>query len=70
MKESIFDDRSRSEWEALIDEWVHDELSRRMLKRKYLDGICYEDLPKEFFIGVDGCKKRIKKAKEQLFRHI
>lgn len=70
MKDSIFDDRSRSEWEALIDEWVHDELSRKMLKRKYLDGICFEPLAEEFYISVEGCKKRVKKAREQLFRHI
>lgn len=65
-----FDKRCRSEWEELIDQWVHNEVDRKMLKRKYLDGICFEPLSEEFDITPNHCEKRVKKARTQLFKHI
>ena len=66
----IIDSKSRKEWECLIDEWVHNEIDRRMLKRRLLDGVCFEPLAEEFDLSVNHCQSRIKKAKTQLFRHI
>jgi hypothetical protein len=37
-------DLSRSEIEALIDEWILNERDRKILKRRMIDGICYEPL--------------------------
>ena len=68
--DNIVNTKSRSEWEELIDEWVHNEVDRRMLKRKLLDGICFEPLAEEFELSVNHCQTRIKKAKAQLFSHI
>lgn len=42
------DDMSRTEIEYLIDEWIHKERDRKILKRRLLDGICYEPLAEEF----------------------
>ena len=36
-------DLSRSEVEHLIDEWIFSERDRAILKRRLLDGICYEE---------------------------
>lgn len=67
---TIIDSKSRGEWERLIDEWVHSEVDRRMLKRRLLDGVCFEPLAEEFELSVNHCQNRIKKAKAQLFKHI
>ena len=45
-------DLSRSEWENLIDEWVFSERGRALLKRRLLDGICFEPLAEEFDLSV------------------
>ena len=66
----IIDSKSRKEWEDLIDNWIHNEVDRRMLKRRLLDGICFEPLAEEFELSVNHCQSRIKKAKAQLFKHI
>lgn len=70
MKNPIIDDKSRSEWEKLIDEWVHDERDRAMLKRRLLDGVCFEPLAEEFNLSAVRVKERIYKAQKQLFKHI
>ena len=65
-----FNKRKREEWEYLINEWVHNEIDRQMLKRKYLDGVCFEPLAEEFCLSVNHCQTRVKKARNQLFKHI
>ena len=66
----IVNSKSRAEWESLIDNWVHNEVDRKMLKRRLLDGICFEPLAEEFDLSVNHCQARIKKAKIQLFKNI
>lgn len=45
-------DISRSEVSDLIDEWIFSERDRAILKRRLLDGICYEPLAEEFDLSV------------------
>ena len=47
---------SRSEWENLIDQWIFKERDRAILKRRLLDGICYEPLAEEFDLSVQQTK--------------
>lgn len=61
---------SRSEWENLIDQWIFNETDRKLLKRRLLDGICYEPLGEEFGLSTVGVKNRIYKAQNKLFKHI
>ena len=63
-------DLSRSEIESLIDEWILNERDRRILKRRMIDGICYEPLAEEFDLSVQRVKSIVYKSKEKLFRHI
>ena len=63
-------DRSRSEWLRLIEEWVHDERDRAILARHMLDGITIERLAEEFDLSVVRTFQIIKRAREQLFRHL
>ena len=43
-----FEGYSRSTVSAAIDEWIFNERDRAILKRRLLDGICYEPLAEEF----------------------
>ena len=61
---------SRSEWENLIDQWVFKERDRAILKRRLLDGICYEPLAEEFDLSVPQTKTIVYKATEKLIKHI
>lgn len=61
---------SRSEVEALIDEWIFSERDRAILKRRMLDGICYEPLAEEFDLSVRQIKNIVYKSQEKLFRHM
>lgn len=63
-------DLSRSEWEHLIDEWIFSERDRELLKRRLLDGICYEPLAEEFDISVTQVKNILNKLQAKLFKHL
>ena len=63
-------DLSRTQIENLIDEWIFNERDRRILKRRLLDGICYEPLAEEFGLSVRQIKNMVYKCEDKLFRHI
>ena len=63
-------DLSRSEWENLIDEYIFKERDRAILKRRLLDGICYEPLAEEFDLSVQQTKTIVYKATEKLIKHL
>jgi len=54
----------------LIDDYIHSERDRRILKRRLIDGICYEPLAEEFDMSVRQMKSIVYKAQERLFKHI
>lgn len=61
---------SRSQWSELIDEWILDERDRFILKRRLLDGVCFQQLADESCLALDSVKKRFYKAEHRLFDHI
>lgn len=66
----IPDNLSRSELEALIDEWVigkNAERDRSVLKRRLLDGICFEPLSEEFGLSVRQTKNIVYKYERKIF---
>ena len=63
-------DYSRSELNTAIDEWILNEKHRAILKRRLLDGICFEPLAEEFDMSVRQIKRIVYKEQEVLFRHI
>ena len=65
-----FEDYSRSTVSAAIDEWIFNERDRAILKRRLLDGICYEPLAEEFELSVDCIKQIVYKSQDRLFRHL
>lgn len=63
-------DYSRSELISAIDEWILSERDRAILKRRLVDGICFEPLAEEFDLSVVQVKRIVYKSQERLFRHI
>lgn len=66
----VRDDLSNSQIESLIDEWISDEVDRRILKRRLIDGLTFSQLSDEFHLCDRQIKNRVYKAQEKLFRHI
>ena len=67
------DNLSRSDIEHLIDEWIigkNAERNRRILKRRMIDGICFEPLAEEFDISVQQVKNIVYKGQRIIFKHI
>jgi hypothetical protein len=62
--------RSRSEWEQLIDEWIFSERDRLIIKRRLLDGICFEPLAEEFQMSDRHIKRIVKRSTDILMAHI
>lgn len=63
-------DYSRSELTEAIDEWVLNEKYRAILKRRLIDGICFEPLAEEFDMSVRQIKNIVYKSQEKVFRHL
>lgn len=66
----ISDDIPNSERARLIDEYVHSERDRKLMKRRLIDGVCFEPLAEEFDLSVRHVKKIVYKCEETIFRHI
>lgn len=45
----------------LIDEYIHSERDRAILKRRLIDGICFEPLAEEFDLSVRHVKNIVYK---------
>ena len=61
---------TNSQIRALIDEYIHSERDRGILKRRLIDGICYEPLAEEFDISRSQVIRIIEKGERAVFRHI
>lgn len=64
------DDLSYSQIEHLIDEWILNERNRKIIKRRLLDGICYEPLAEEFGLSVRQVKNIVYKSEIKIFKHV
>ena len=56
-----------SEIERRIDERVHHERNRRILKRRLIDGICFEPLAEEFDMSVIQMKRIVYRYQDAIF---
>ncbi len=61
---------TNSQIEAAIDEYVHNERNRMILKRRYIDGIHIEPLAEEFDLSTKQIKNIIKKDGDYVFLHL
>ena len=63
-------DYTNSQIAALIDEHIHSERDRAILKRRLIDGICYEPLAEEFDLSTQRVKAIVYKAENKLFKYL
>lgn len=53
---------------SLIDEYIHSERDRAILKRRLIDGITYEALAEEFDLSVTQVKRIVYKGEDIIFK--
>jgi len=64
-------DLSAPEVEHRINEWImgrHAERNRKILRRRLIDGICYEPLAEEFDMSVRQIKNIVYAGENKIFR--
>lgn len=61
---------TNSQIEHLIDEYIHSDRDRRILKRRFIDGICFEPLAEEFDMSDRQIKRVVYKLQERIFKHL
>jgi len=54
----------------LIAEYIHSERDRRILERRLIDGIVFEQLAEEFDMSPRQIRNIVKKDTDILFKHI
>ena len=63
-------DYLNSEMEKAIDEHIHNERNRHILKLRFIDGWHFEELAGEFHLSVSQVKNIVGRSKITLFKHI
>ena len=64
---------SRSELIRLINQWIigsNAERNRKIIKRRLIDGICFEPLAEEFGLSVRYIKTVVYKCEDKIFSHL
>ena len=61
---------SNSQISYLIDEWIHSERDRNILKLRYIDGLTFEKIAETSDMSVRQVKRIIYKSEMTLFRHL
>ena len=61
---------SKDELIDIIDQYIHHERNREILKRKLLDGICYEPLAEEFGLTPRRCKDIVRECQSIVFKQL
>ena len=64
------DNLSRTEIEHIVDEWIHNEVHRLIIKRRLLDGITYERLAEEFDYSPRHIKNIVYKCMDKICVHL
>lgn len=60
-------DYTNSEIAEAINEYIHSERDRAILKRRLIDGICFEPLAEEFQMSIRQTKSIVYRGQEKVF---
>lgn len=63
-------DYSNSQMEKIINEYIHSERDRKLLKRRYIDGILQEPLAEEFDLSIRQTQNIIYKYENLIFKKL
>lgn len=68
-----YEELPNSEIQRLIDEWIRKERDRKIIKRRLIDGITYEQLAEEFWdeygLSVRQIKNIVYRSEIKIFCH-
>ena len=54
----------------LIDEHIHSDRDRKILRRRFVDGVRFEPLAEEFGISVTQAKRIVYKGQKRIFAYL
>lgn len=63
-------DVPNSRIEEVIDNYVHVEKHRALLKRRFIDGICFEPLSEEFGLSVIQTQRIVYRYTSIIYKHL
>lgn len=63
-------DYTNSSMETLIDEWIHSDRDRMILKHRLIDGWTYRQIAEAVQMEESTCKRKVYKLQENLFSKI
>lgn len=61
---------SNSQISAIIDEYIHDALHRRILKMRFIDHTIYDDIAAAVECDVSTVKRIVRKNEWTVFKHL
>lgn len=64
-----FEDISNSQLSDMIDEWIHSERDRMIMKSRLIDGKTFEFIAEEQDMSVRQIKNIVYKCEQRLFTH-
>ena len=67
---SEFPEISCSQMDFLINEWIPHERDRKIMHRRMIDGILFDDLADEFGLSVRRTKAIVYKWQKVIYRHL
>lgn len=65
-----YDERAHDQIEQAIDQWIHNERHREVLKLKLLRGLTYEKVAEAVDMSAKGVQKIVYRSEDKLFRHL
>lgn len=54
----------------VIDQYIHNKRNREILKRRLIDGACFEPLAEEFDLSVRQVKNIVYKGEKVIFKYV
>jgi len=64
------DDVTNSQIAHVIDEYIHSERDRDLMKARLIDGICFEPLADRFNLSVTQTKRIVYKLEKRIFKYL
>ena len=61
---------TNSQIRDIIDEHIHSQRDRELLKSRYIDGLTYEKLAEKYDLSVKQVRNIILKSEVALFKHL
>lgn len=65
-----FPEISCSDMAFLINEWIPNQRDRRIMYRRMIDGVLFDDLSEEFGLSVRRTKAIVYKWQKVIYRHL